>query len=462
MDFDHTTAALTSFADSVGWADIDERIVDAAVRHHLDSAGCAIGGMLTDSARIVSAIAKTAVTSSSGASVFGIDELVAPEQAVFANSTMLRQLDFNDFFAGGKRGGHLSDMIPAVIAAAELCNASGMDAVRGIYIAYEVFAALSAAYPLRDAGWDHSANLAAVGAAAGSSVVLGSTANQIANAISLAITPTMALASTRTGEVSSWKGSAAAFGAMAGILAARLARHGMTGPKAPFEGREGLNEQVAPESEIEIGTAPSAVERSNFKQFPAVGATQSVIGPLIAVREQVDLRSIARITVDTNESAWKITGGGAGDATEKWNPRTRETADHSMPYVVARTLIDGTIKASSFSVEKVSDPVALALMNKISVRARADLTARYPAERLAEITIELSDASIIVVHSANPVGSTANPMTDRQLSEKFQGLCEKILNHDASLALEQTLWRLTELSAIDELTYQYRSITAPH
>jgi len=120
------------------------------------------------------------------------------------------------------------------------------------------------------------------------------------------------------------------------------------------------------------------------------------------------------------------------------------------------------IKASSFSEEKISDSAVLALMKKISVRSRADLTARYPAERLAEIRIELAESAPVVVHSADPVGSTDNPMTDQQLSEKFQGLCEDLLNDNSSLALEQTLWRLTELSAIDELTHHYRSIDAPH
>src|SRR5262249_17321857 len=158
--------------------------------------------------------------------------------AAFANGVMVRYLDGNDIFNLGG-GGHPSDAIPALIAAAEESGANGRALLGAIVLTYEVHYYLRSAVSVREHGMDtpiYTAAASAVGAAR----LLGLKRDQIAEALSLAIVPNLALAATRYGTLGEWKGCAGGNGARNGMFAALLAARGMTGPEKPIEGKHGL------------------------------------------------------------------------------------------------------------------------------------------------------------------------------------------------------------------------------
>ncbi len=455
---DSRVRAIAEFAATCQAESLTQNQVHLVTRHYLDAVGCAVGGMRAEPSRISRDLARTAATTN-GCTVLGIPETVAPEQAAFAGVCMVRQLDYNDSFRGG---GHPSDMTPAITCAAELVNATGMETVRGVFIAYEVFAALSGCYQIRDAGWDQGP-FVAVATAMGAGAVLDLAENQLANAVSLALTPNMALHCTRTGELSNWKGCATAQAAMAGLFAARLAERGMTGPSAPFEGVDGFERQVRPSAEIQFakpGASDSAIERSTIKRYPAVIHTQGVIEALLRIRHLIEVDDILHVNIDTYRASWFAIGGGGGDREEKWHPTTRETADHSLPYIAAVSLVDGDITPSSFTADRLQDLRLLTLMNKTTVRPREDLTALFPDERRSEITIDLRSGPPIRVRTTFALGTPQNPMTDQQVTEKFKTLAEPVLGELTCTELLAALWAMPQTPRITELTRRFRQISA--
>jgi 2-methylcitrate dehydratase len=394
----------------------------------------------------------------------GVSELVAPEHAVFADSVAIRYLDFNDgYLSPGML--HPSDMLPAIVAAAELKGSSGAAVILGAHVAYETAGSLSDTYPLRNAGWDKGSTTAA-GAAMGAGVVLGLNYEQLANALAMAVTPSMALRSTRGGKLSNWKGCATALAATIGLFAARLAERGMTGPPATFEGPHGLNEKVAPlrPLEMEINrSGVSIIEQSSFKFYAAEGGMQNIIPALLSIRDEFDLNDVVKISIDTSFTSWHEIGGGQSqkDHNEKWDPKTRETADHSMPYTAAVALIDGAIDRHSYDPERFSDPALRPLMRKIVVSAKEHLTSdsqSIKSPRRCEITVELADGRRVETATTFQIGHPQNPMSNAQLSEKFQSLASEVCSSEAAAHLEATLWDLEHLTHIGDLTRIYREI----
>ena len=236
-NFDQPTRQMAEYAISLKYSSIPIQAVESTIRHLVDAIGCAIGAISSRPALVAHKIAATAM-SNSGSSVFGLDTKTIPEFAAFANTAMIHFLDFNDTGIGG----HPSDMIPAILALAEPEKASGEKVVQAIYAAYEVVACLrrSGLYgtKLRRRHVDHVQSI--FGSVVGAGMILELDFEQMANAISLAITPNIPMRVFKTGELSDWKGCAGAHCAMMGVFASRLAKEGLTGPNRPFEGFSGF------------------------------------------------------------------------------------------------------------------------------------------------------------------------------------------------------------------------------
>src|SRR5689334_21224205 len=144
-----------------------------------------------------------------------------------------------------------------------------------------------------------------------------------------------------------------------------LAAEGMTGPDRPFEGRHGLWEQITGPFELGPfgGRGGSFKTSSILKYWPLVGGGQAAVWAALKVRELVAVEDIAAIEVFSYWSTWHE----IASEPEKWDPRTRETADHSLPYIFARTLVDGTIGLAAFEPAAYLDPSLRPLMARIRV-----------------------------------------------------------------------------------------------
>ncbi|NWG73398.1 MAG: MmgE/PrpD family protein [Rubrivivax sp.] len=202
----------------------------------------------------------------------------------------------------------------------------------------------------------------------------------MAHAISLAITPSVPPRVTRTGVISDWKGCATAHCAMTAVFAARLAQQGLTGPSQPIDGAGGLRDLLglAPLDLTPIGqplSGPSAVETTGLKAHPAEYSAEGPIESVLLLRDGLSPDQIERIDVFLHWSGWHEIGGGAGDGPEKSAPATRETADHSLAYIVAAALIDGDVTIVSFEHARRHDPVLREVTAKINVHEDPRLTA---------------------------------------------------------------------------------------
>lgn len=442
--YDEPTRSIIEFATSARCDSLSESCVHAVVRNLVDAMGCAAGGFEAEPSRIARRLAAS-TSGSPAVSVFGSARLALIEHAVFANTAMVRHLDYNDVLL---MGGHPSDMSPAILAMAEAYGGAGRDVVTAIYVAYEVFAAIASA-PVRPRGWDQGV-VCSPGVAAGLGNLLRLPADQLANAVSIALTPSIPLRVVRAGELSMWKGCATAAAAMTATFATRLAMDGMTGPPDVFAGVDALFKQVTGPFELgQIGArelGASAPELTQHKYYPTEANSQSSLYAILQLRSRFRPEEVEAVHISTYYLAWHEIGGGQGDAEEKWDPRTRETADHSLPYIVAVGLIDGGVTLDSFSLARISDPGLRPLMRKITIVEDPGMTARFESEGElgSHVQVTLRDGRTLEERATFPRGHHRNPMTDQELDQKFDTMVSAVLPAAEQRELRDRLWNLPD------------------
>lgn len=448
---DATTEVIVDFVRQTTSKTVPSVAMREAVRHFVDGVGCAAGGLAAAPVRIAREMA-VHDRSDLNAMVYGLEEPVALSSAAFANGCANRHLDFNDTYLKVPAG-HPNDMVPALFALAEAASRSGKDFLTSTYIAYEVFGGISDVAPVRDRGWDQGLQCS-LGVAAGGAFLLGLDANQTANALSIAITPSIPLRVVRTGELSQWKGCATAHAAMTAISALRMASRGMTGPPEPFEGVDGLWQQATGPFKLVLGgDSPSALERTLIKHVPSELSSQVPVQIVLSLRDKVRIDEVATIHITTHHLGWHEIGGGQGDGAEKWDPQTRETADHSLPYIVAVALVDGSITPHSFALDRVRDPSLRPLIQKITVAEDPMLTAglRDRRELGAHITVTHTDGGVVEGHGLHPLGSPDNPMSDDDIRAKAAPMIDDVLSPAGARELGERLWSVAEADLVGEI-----------
>jgi 2-methylcitrate dehydratase len=326
-------------------------------RRMLDSLGVMAAAAGSPTCRAVRAYAGR-LPLADGARLFGTDLAVAPEAAALANGAHVRYLDFNDTYLSLEPL-HPSDSIPALTALAEWRGRPGSALIDAIALAYEVGMDLCDAASLRVHGWDH-VNYIALATAAAAARLLELDEAGATQALALALVPSAAMRQTRAGELSMWKGVAAANAARNGLFAALLAAEGLTGPAEPFVGEMGIFRQLLggePFREEALarlaGQAPPArIVDSYIKAYPVEYHAQSAVDVARELRDEIgDPARVERIEIETFKLAWEII---ARDP-EKWRPRTRETADHSRSYTIAAGLAEAeAMLAASWRLDEIS------------------------------------------------------------------------------------------------------------
>src|SRR5262245_27704252 len=301
---DHTTELLSTYACRLTYQDLPPEVVHQVKRTLIDTIGCALGGFSAEPSAIARHLASR-VNSSLPSSSLGTRDESAPDMAGFANGLMVRYLDCNDsYFSPG--GGHPSDMIPAILAMADPLGCDGQTVITAIVLAYEVFCRLSDQVVAGDLGWDQGI-FSVIGAACGAGKAMGLDRDAMSHTISLAIVPNLPLGVTRVGELSMWKGCAAACATRAGIFAAQLAGEGMTGPAEPFDGPRGLWDQAVGQpvalEPFGGGREPFRITATSFKFFPSQIHTQGPIGLALELHAQVPAAAVAAIRIRTYRAA---------------------------------------------------------------------------------------------------------------------------------------------------------------
>jgi 2-methylcitrate dehydratase len=431
---DQITATISDFATRLGYADLPAEVVHDCKRRIIDTIGCALAAFDDEPVRIARAVAMRAPVAD-GASVIGTRYRTLPELAAFANSVASRFIEGNDTYPGG--GGHPSDCLLPILAAAQVSRADARAAIAAIVLGYEVHRFLFRAFPMRKHALDYVL-YNAVASAVGAAKVFGLPREQTANAISLAAVPNLGLDISRRGHLTMWKGCAAANAARNGVFAAIMASQGMIGPPMPFQ--DGLTAVIGAEEITSFPVDPLGfgILKADTKYFLSEYHAQGPAFVALELRPQIELDDIERIEISTYHFAWFEIGSGA----EKWRPTTRETADHSMPYVVASVLIDGAYTDAIFAPERLRDPRTLALIDKISVMEDAEFNRRYPENLPCRMTITLKSGEQKTAEISNPIGHHDRPMTDAQLIDKFRGLAGRKLSPSRVERVLDRVWQI--------------------
>jgi 2-methylcitrate dehydratase len=388
-------------------------------------------------------------------SIIGSGERTSPDLATFANGVMIRFLDYNDGYTSTGESGHPSDSIAAVLSTAELRRRSGRDVIAATVLAYEVFCRICDQVDLKPLGFDH-VTVGCMASTAAAARLLGLDEREIAESFNLAIAPNVALYQTRIGHVSMWKGCAYANASRNAVFAAMLASRGMTGPSPVFEGVGGYFKAVTrqPFSLDEMGgpAAPFKIMECSIKRFPLGQYSQTVVEAALELRGKVaSAEDIADVHIETVTTAIRLM---AGDP-EKWEPKTRESADHSMPYTVAVALLHGAVEEKHFGERYLRDPKLLALTKKVHAAATAEADARMPDAMLCRMKLVTTSGAVYETAVEYHRGHWKNPMSQDEVESKFRKLAANVLTESRTAELLETLWDLENLpdaSALVRLT----------
>jgi 2-methylcitrate dehydratase len=434
---------LSRYTAELQYEHLPHAVIHQAKRLLIDTVGCALGGYWSEPARIARDIAAT-VRSSEAATLIGSGERTSLDLATFANGVMIRFLDFNDGYTSTGESGHPSDSIAAVLSTAELRRRSGREALTATVLAYEVFCRVCDAVDLKPLGFDH-VTVGGIASAAAAARLQGLGKAEIEQAFNLAIAPNVALYQTRIGNVSMWKGCAYANASRNAVFASMLAARGMTGPSPIFEGVGGYFKAVTRQPfalETLGGERGYKIMECSLKRFPLGQYSQTVVEAALQLRERIgSAQEIVEVRIETVTTAIRLM---AGDI-DKWEPRTRESADHSMPYTVAIALLYGDVEEKHFGDSYLRDPQVLALTKRVKVKSSDEADRRMPEAMLCKMEIETASGAVQTATVEYHKGHWKNPMTDAEVEQKFRRLAREVLSDQAAERLLEALWRLDTL-----------------
>lgn len=439
-------ARLARFVAERSWDDLSDGARQELKIRVLDAVGCALGALEAPPARAIRAQLDD----------FGGRPLctligggrTSPDRTALYNGALVRYLDFNDsYFAAGETC-HPSDNLAPVLAAAEYASASGRELLTALAVAYQVQCRLSDEAPVRAKGFDHTTQ-GAYAAAAGAAKALRLDEAGTANAVAIAGTALNALRVTRTGALSQWKGLAFPFTASGAVEAAFLAARGITGPAQVFEGNKGFMDSIAGSFEIDWEHEDlERVRRTFLKRYNAEIHSQAALEAILGLREAHDLdpSQVELIELDTFQVAYDIIGG--GEEGGKKEIRTKEEADHSLPYLLAVALLDGQVLPEQFAPERIVRADVQELLQRVMVRPAADLTARFPTEHACRLRLRLPGGVTLAAEKSDYEGFLTRPMSWERARQKFERLAAKV---EPGLAAElaETVGALDELETRD-------------
>jgi 2-methylcitrate dehydratase len=402
---------------------VPQDVLERAAIQLLDMIACASGGFDSEPVRIARAV--TAGSGPPQASVLFTGERVSVVDAILVNGTAARFLDYNDAFIGVGPGGHPSDNLVAALAAAEVEGSSGRDLLTASALGYELFWRLRQSVYARTeqaAPWD-GVSVSSVVTAAMTGLLLGLDENRLVHALSIALAKGYALKQLRRGSISMIKASANALVARDGVLAARLAQHGLTGPTEVLEGKSGVLRAFGLHEEDSLRAALSAppawaIRNISVKAYPAIATSQAAIEAVVrlARRSEVNADTVARVEVRLPDS--KATREHL-QIEQRQRPDSRESADHSLPFLLAAALEDGQLSIEQFANERWRAPLTTELMARVHVIPDGTLVTNEQRGYPAVVTVELANGRRFTEAVTDVPGSPSAPWGFTEIEKKF-------------------------------------------
>jgi 2-methylcitrate dehydratase len=435
---DTVIAEMADFVSNLRFDDLPPDVVSAAAIRLADTVACAIGGSECMAARVGRSLATPVTLDTPGAARWlgATTQRTNLDGAGFVNSCMIRYLDFNDTYPGG----HPSDSLGPVIALADSLGSSGKELLTAIVAGYELFIRLARYAQLREKGWDQGFGIGLATSAAICSLLRLDT-ERTAHALSITAVSIVPMRATRAGELSYWKGTATAYAARNAAFAALLAAEGITGPESPIDGRHGLKDLITgPFTLPPFGVGNFLTPLARIKYWPVEYNLQAATWAGAEFSTKFSADDLESIEIGTYWSAWHETAS----EPAKWDPQTRETADHSMPYILIRALTQGGVGINAFTPDQYLDPAVRPLMAKVSVQVDDDLEEKFPETVVLRATAKTRAGAEHRVEIVNPLGHEDNPLTPAQFSAKFMGLAQPSLGAVRSTETLQALLEIAE------------------
>lgn len=438
---------LAKFVIRVSYEDLSEEARDQLKIRVLDSLGCAIGAQDGEPPRLL----RRQIDDFGGkplSKLIGGGQ-TAPDRAALYNSALIRYLDFNDSYLAKGETCHPSDNLGSVLSAADYAGGSGRDLLTALAVAYQVQCRLSDVAPVRAKGFDHTTQ-GSFAVAAGVSKALGLNAAQTANAIAICGTAFNALRVTRTGSLSNWKGLAYPNTAFGCTHAAFLAMRGITGPLEVFEGNKGFMDTIAGRFDIDWeGEDLERVTRTILKKYNAEIHSQSALEGILELREEHSFRGedVSSVEIEIFDVAYNIIGG--GEEGDKRVIRTKEEADHSLPYMAAAAILDSQVMPEQYHPERIERQDIQSLLRKVIIRPSAELTRRFPDEMPCCITIRLKDGRVLVKEKRDYEGFHTRPMRWETVIHKFEVLSAPYTDSEQRRAIVDVVMCMESVQVTD-------------
>jgi 2-methylcitrate dehydratase len=449
---------LADFVVGARWEALSAEASETLVARVLDSIGCAVAAISSD----VVGMVRRQVTELGGRPVCTLigGGKTAPDRAALYNGAAVRYLDFTDAYLAKGETCHPSDNLGAVLAAIEYAGGTGRNLITALAVAYQVQCRLSDVAPVRTRGFDHTTQ-GSYAAAAGVSHALGLDAARTANALAIAGTAFNALRVTRTGALSNWKGLAYPNTGFSAVGACFLAREGVTGPDQVFEGNKGFMDSIAGKFEIDWRTEDlEKVRQTALKRYNAEIHAQSLIEAILELRQEHALTGaeVEQVEIEVFDVAYNIIGG--GEEGEKKLVRTKEEADHSIPYIAAVAVLDGEVMPGQYVAERINRDDVQSLLQRVTVRPAADLSERFPAEEPCRVRIRLYDGAVLTREKADYLGYPTRPMSWGDVTMKFRTLVEPVAGAELASKIEDAVRSLDQLP-VSDLCWLLESIPGP-
>ena len=460
---------IAEFAVNLKYEDLPEEVVNEVKRYLYDSIGCAYGATKTKDVNIIRDIYKD-MGGKEEATVIGFGDKMPAVNVTLVNSLMIRALDFNDIYWKDDPS-HPSDIIPAALSVGEMVDASMKDVIVAIVLAYEFEQRLClfAKPGVRERKWHH-ATLTQFVSPIVAGKILGLTVDEMVNAIGINGSHNHTIGCPTAGTLTMMKNTVDPMAVQSGVFAALMAKKGYTGTEKVFEGKEGFmdtfigwnakEEKVNPTEmmgrdgvsewawDVEaltgnLGQSYKIME-CGMKAFPTEALTHTHISCVLKamINNNLNYTDIEEVKVTAFAQAYDILFDPA-----KYRPKSRETADHSLPYCLAAAIVDKKITTQSFSDEKLQDPRIFEVIDKIKGEPSIEFEKMFPAKQPSKVVIKTKDGKEYSEYMEYPKGDPREPMTMEDLDNKFSALSSGLFGDEKHKEIKEVIFNCEKTDA---------------
>jgi 2-methylcitrate dehydratase len=454
---------LARWASGLTYESFSEEAIQSAKLFLYDSLGCAAGGSQQEDVRKASEH-YAAMGGNPTNTCFISGHRTNAVDSAFLNALMIRAMDYNDIY-WKQDPAHPSDIIPAATSICELRGLSGRELIVGIVIAYELEMRLcECGFPgVREYGWHH-ATLTQFASPFVAGRLLGLSVEQLVQAAGISASRACSLGAVTAGKLTNMKNTVDPWATRMGVESAMLAELGYTGPEHIFDGKEGLfhvfghsryeGKACAFDEEILAGDLPSSagdryrICECGMKSFPIEALSHAPLTAMMRIvkEHRINADDVREIKVEVVARAADILGD-----PHKYRPTSKETADHSLPYSLAVGLVDGMVTPLQFRQERIDDKGLIPVMDKVKVVPNQEFEKLFPEFQPSQVTITLVDGRAHTQRVDVPKGDPRDPMTEDEISVKFNALAKGILPPDVCLEIQEQVMRLDEAPDLSRL-----------